>query len=83
MNILVTGSSGFVGSAIVEYLKSRDQSVIRLVRDERIKGHDIAHWDPERGTIESERLVDIDAVVHLAGENLASGRWNTQRKARI
>jgi uncharacterized protein (TIGR01777 family) len=53
------------------------------VRDERIKGHDIAHWDPERGTIESERLVDIDAVVHLAGENLASGRWNTQRKARI
>jgi len=83
VNILVTGSSGFVGSAIVEYLKSRDQSVIRLVRDERIKGHDIAHWDPERGTIESERLVDIDAVVHLAGENLASGRWNTQRKARI
>ena len=83
MNILVTGSSGFVGSAIVEYLKSRDQSVIRLVRDERIKGHDIAHWDPERGTIESERLVDIDAVVHLAGENLASGRWNAQRKARI
>ena len=48
MSILVTGSSGFVGSAIVEYLKSRDQSVIRLVRDERIKGHDIAHWDPEQ-----------------------------------
>jgi len=83
MKILVSGSSGFIGSALVEFLKHQGHSVIRLVRYQSAVGNNLVFWDPNEGTIESERLTNIDAVVHLAGENIASGRWNEQRKARI
>ena len=75
MVILVSGSTGFVGAAVVEHLQSLGHAVVRLVRGEA-RGGDVS-WNPAAGRIDP--LPDtLDAVVHLAGENIL-GRW-TQRK---
>jgi len=70
-----------IGSALVEYLTGRGCDVRRLVRS-GASGSDCL-WDPRRGQIELANAGSIDAVVHLAGENIASGRWTKARKARI
>ena len=81
MKILVSGSSGLIGSALVPLLSARGHSITRLVRMDPQPGQ--IHWDPERGTIEAARLEGFDAVVHLAGQNIAAGRWTPEQKARI
>lgn len=83
MNILVTGSSGFIGSALVPFLVSNGHSVTRLVRAGPRSGHAEVHWDPAAGTLDMAGLAGVDAVVHLAGESIAAGRWTAERKARI
>ena len=75
MRIALTGSSGLVGSALVSSLQSAGHEVVRLKRPEQ--------WDPDSGTIDSSVLSGSDAVVHLAGENIASGKWTAARKQRI
>jgi uncharacterized protein (TIGR01777 family) len=83
MNVLVTGSSGLVGSALVTQLESDGHTVTRLVRSKRGAGEGQVLWDPEAGTIDAAELEGLDAVVHLAGESIAGGRWTAARKARI
>jgi uncharacterized protein (TIGR01777 family) len=75
MKIAVTGSTGLVGSALVPLLTSAGHDFVRLSRP--------SQWDPEKGTIDVAALNGIDALVHLAGENIAAGRWTGKRKARI
>jgi uncharacterized protein (TIGR01777 family) len=75
MKIAVTGSTGLVGSALVPLLTSAGHDFVRLSRP--------SQWDPEKGTIDVSALNGIDALVHLAGENIAAGRWTGKRKARI
>jgi hypothetical protein len=70
-----------IGSALVGFLTGRGCDVCRLVRSGP-QGSDLL-WDPQRGHIELETAGPIDAVVHLAGENIASGRWTKARKALI
>ena len=70
-----------IGSALVGFLSGRGCDVCRLVRSQPT-GSDLL-WDPRRGRIELETAGPIDVVVHLAGENIASGRWTKARKARI
>jgi hypothetical protein len=83
MNVLVTGSSGLVGSALVTQLESDGHTVTRLVRSKRGAGEAQVLWDPEAGTMDAAALEGLDAVVHLAGESIAAGRWTAARKARI
>ncbi|MFN7802446.1 MAG: TIGR01777 family oxidoreductase [Planctomycetaceae bacterium] len=84
MRILVSGSSGLVGSALIPTLTAAGHDVVRLVRSKSAnRSKELASWDPAKGQIDVSGLSDIDAVVHLAGESIASGRWNTERKARI
>ena len=75
MKIVITGSTGLAGSALVPFLTEAGHQVIRLLRPN--------HWDPEKGAIDSAILKGAEAVVHLAGENIAAGRWTPARKARI
>ena len=81
MKFLITGSSGLIGSALVAYLTNAGHDVRRLVRRAPL-GRDL-YWNPEEGLIDLSGLGKIDAVVHLAGENLAAWRWTEAKKARI
>src|SRR5438132_749635 len=75
MKIVVTGSTGLIGSALVSLLSRAGHETVCLKRP--------SDWDPERGTINVAALSGIDGVVHLAGESIASGRWTNARKQRI
>ncbi len=82
MTVLVTGSSGLVGSALIPNLEAGGHRVVRLVR--RSPQNDTEHrWDPETGELDAADLEGVQAVVHLAGENIATGRWNDAKKDRI
>jgi uncharacterized protein len=74
VKIAVTGSSGLIGSAIVQALEARGDSVTRMRRG--------VHWDPEAETIDLGVLEGHDAIVHLAGETIA-GLWTRTKKRRI
>jgi uncharacterized protein len=86
MKVLVTGSSGLIGSALVRSLTSEGHNVLRLVRPESRSsqsGVSEIRWDPAAGEIESSGLEGLEAVVHLAGESIAAGRWTAAQKAKI
>ncbi|MGD0697382.1 MAG: TIGR01777 family oxidoreductase [Terriglobia bacterium] len=83
MHILVTGSSGLVGSALIPALAGEGHRVTRLVRSTPRAAGDSIPWDPAAGILDAPSLEGFDAVVHLAGESIAGGRWTVERKARI
>src|SRR3982751_5458331 len=83
MRILVSGSTGLVGSALAQSLTAKGHAVVRLVRSAPKDKRTEVSWDPERGTLDAAELEGIDAAVHLAGENLAEGRWTDEKKRRI
>ena len=83
MRILISGSHGLIGSALVPALTGRGHRVSRLVRSTPTVDQDEIAWDPSAGTIDRMRLDGIEAVVHLAGERIAGGRWTPGRKATI
>jgi uncharacterized protein (TIGR01777 family) len=82
MKILVTGSSGLIGSALVPFLTMGGHQVTRLVRTQSRAGEMALHWDPDSGVLDPKSLENLDAVVHLAGENIAE-RWTLAKKTRI
>jgi uncharacterized protein (TIGR01777 family) len=83
MIIAITGSTGLVGTALVDALEAEGHVVRRLVRREaRDPRHEI-RWDPDAGQIDAAGLEGVDAVVHLAGENLAAHRWTAAFKQKI
>ena len=84
--VAVTGASGLVGSALVTGLTSAGHRVVRVVRGAgaaSVAGQRLARWDPESGALEPSELAGADAVVHLAGESVAGGRWTEAKKRRI
>lgn len=82
MNILISGASGLIGSAIKTALHARGDRVLSLTRRAARNDSEIT-WDPATNVLNPSRLVDIDGVIHLAGENIAAGRWTAAQKARI
>lgn len=79
MNILVTGASGLVGSSLVQHLFSQGHNIFSL---QRSKDQSESFWQFNRIPPELEQA-SFDAVVHLAGENIATGRWTETKKNNI
>jgi uncharacterized protein len=80
-HVAITGASGLIGQALTAFLTTGGHRVTRVVRRTPRAGE--AGWDPARGTIDASALDGVDAVVHLAGENVGEGRWTAERKRRI
>ena len=81
MKILISGSHGLVGTSLIKLI-SPDHEVYRLVRHYAESDSEI-EWSPDRYSIALARLEGFDAVVHLAGESIAEGRWTEEKKKRI
>ncbi len=81
LTVALTGSSGLVGRTLAAILTTGGHRVVRLVR--RPAGVGEISWDPAAGRLDPASLDDVDAVVHLAGESIADGRWTADRKERI
>lgn len=86
MRILVSGSTGFLGMALVESLEGQGHTIARLVRP-GVARKDIARddsqavaWDPVAGRFDAGAAEGADALIHLAGASIAGGRWNGSRK---
>jgi uncharacterized protein (TIGR01777 family) len=81
MRVVVTGSSGLIGTALLVRLRREGHQVIPLVRRSPDAG--AAHWDPAVGTIDTGALEGADAVVNLAGVGIGDRRWSAARKEAI
>jgi uncharacterized protein len=81
MKVLISGPTGMIGPALTRELESSAHKTTRLTRSPG-SGDDVG-WNPSAGEIDASRLEGYDAVVHLAGESIAGGRWTAERKRRI
>ena len=82
LRIAITGASGLIGSQLAAFLTAGGHEVLRFARGRTARAGEIA-WNPASGRIDHEALEGLDAVIHLAGENIAGGRWTAERKAEI
>lgn len=82
MKIAVTGSHGLIGEALCKHLTGQGHTVARIIRASNSTNGDI-RWNPANASIESDKLNGVDAVIHLAGENIASHRWTSEQKQKI
>jgi uncharacterized protein (TIGR01777 family) len=83
MRVAVTGGTGLIGSALVQQLTSRGDEVTVFSRNpDRVRGAQAVAWDPNTGPAPADALSGSEAVVHLAGENLAQ-RWSDETRRRI
>src|SRR6266436_7942305 len=86
MRILVSGSTGFLGTALIDVLEREGHTIVRLVRpgtgNREVSGAPAktVRWDPVGGLFKAEAAEGADALVHLAGASIADGRWNAARK---
>src|SRR3972149_6916374 len=83
LTILISGSRGLLGSALIPLLESWGHRIRRLVRAPRPAGPDQVAWDPAAGTIDAAALEGIDAAINLSGERIAAVRWTRGKKPRI
>ncbi|HEY7596665.1 MAG TPA: TIGR01777 family oxidoreductase [Actinophytocola sp.] len=79
MRIVVAGSSGMIGTALVHDLREAEHDIIRLVR-RRPRAVDEREWDPPAGRIDESALDGADAIVNLCGAGIGSRRWSHARK---
>lgn len=85
LKILITGGSGFVGKELIPFLKAGGHTVIRLSRSvDKAFEKDCVVWNEKSSHVQNAELLDnLDAVVHLAGENIAAKKWSEERKRQL
>jgi len=86
--ILISGGSGAIGKALVDFLKTCGHEVIRLVRDPRVcdlndRSQYVHFWDPYKNIIDMDAIGPVDAVINLNGVDVSKGRWNRRQRAKI
>ncbi|MEM6277985.1 MAG: TIGR01777 family oxidoreductase [Verrucomicrobiota bacterium] len=81
LSVLVTGASGLIGRALTGYLQTQGHTVHAITRTPQSERE--IRWDPNAQEIDFPENLRIDAVVHLAGENVASGPWSEETRRRI
>lgn len=82
MQIVITGASGLVGSALVPVLRAAGHEVLRLVR-RPVAAADELSWDPARRILDPAALASVDGVVHLAGVGIGDKRWTASYKSAL
>ena len=89
MKVMVTGATGFIGKKLIKRLNDRNHETVVLARNPESAGFhipihcDVKTWNLEQGTLSTGALKGVDAVINLAGENIADGRWTNKRKRNI
>lgn len=81
LTVAVSGSSGLIGSALLERLRQDGHTVVPMVRRPAKDGE--IHYDPRNGVLDPESLVGVDAVVHLAGAGIGDRRWTDRYRREI
>ncbi|GIU82211.1 MAG: TIGR01777 family protein [Acidobacteria bacterium] len=84
MKVLISGATGLVANALIPVLQSKGHEICKLVRKTKGEANEIL-WDAEKGFSEEseKKLEGFDAVINLAGDNVASERWTPEKKRRI
>lgn len=82
MKVCIAGGSGLFGSALSARLKELGHEVSILSRS-KDKSSGVVHWNPSEGTLDHSALEGLDALINLAGENVASGLWTEKKKRKI
>ncbi len=80
MRILISGSTGLIGSTLYDFFKRENHEVVRLVRNPQ---ENAVYWNPPKGEMNKEDFEGFDAIIHLAGKNIASGKWTNRLKEEI
>ncbi len=85
LRIAITGSTGLVGTACVNYFSSHGHNITRIVRLESnfVSKDQVVYWDVKTRKIDREALEGHDAIIHLAGANIADERWTEEYKEQI
>lgn len=83
LRILLSGATGLIGKPLEALLGTAGHDVVRLVRKQEIATYHTIHWDPVHGNFCKEDFEGFDAVIHLAGENIAAGRWTKKKKEKL
>ena len=83
MRIVISGSSGLIGRAIVAELSQAGHEITRLVRGGPSADRPAIFWDPLGDFLDPLPLEGFDAAIHLAGENIAAARWTSEQKDKI
>ena len=83
MRILISGSTGMLGSPLVQRLRAEGHTVTRLVRSPAQASGDSVVWSPDEGDLDAVSIEGHDAVIHLAGANIAGARWTAAVKTCI
>lgn len=81
MLVALTGSTGLIGSALAPALREAGHEVRALVRREPSAPEEVG-WDPESGSLDPGALEGVEAIVHLAGENIGK-RWSRATRQRV
>ena len=81
MKIAIAGASGLVGSALIPILQSDGNHITRLVRSSPKAGE--IEWHPNQDEVSAQSLEGFEAIINLAGENIAGGRWTDEQKRKI
>lgn len=80
MNIAITGSSGLIGFALLPFLRKNSHNVSKILRSYKENDKINISWLPESDSWSTAYKNGLDGVVHLAGENIAAGKWTVEKK---